>query len=262
MSLVSLCITSYNRYLKLSNCIESFLKTNVYEPNNLEVVIVDNGSTDEETINYINDLELPVREVKKVLNKVNKYPYCLRIAKNQAREIAAGDYFIDCPDDHLFVLKDDWINKTIDYFNKEKDKVSCSCHYAYPAYRFKKKNNLMKKSQINDDFYVSEFKGYSDYHFIPRNNYIDIGKYREDLGWEPNSEHEYQERAYSMGYRRALHKYPASIINGHTDADPVFKLVEPISEQEYKKNFSHLQRPCSLEEVVSHLKENSKVEQI
>ena len=120
----------------------------------------------------------------------------------------------------------------------------------------------MRKSQINDDFYVSEFKGYSDYHFMPRNNYVNIGQYREDLDWEPTSEHEYQVRSYEKGYRRAMHKHPACVINAHTEGEPIIKLKEPLTIGEYKKEFSNLDRPCSNEELLELLNKKNKISDI
>jgi glycosyltransferase involved in cell wall biosynthesis len=259
-NLVSFCITSFNRKRKLKSCIESFLKTNCYDLNNIELIIVDNGSTDNETVEYINSLGSPFDSFQKVLNEKNDYPCCLHKAKNQARKLAKGNYFIDCPDDHLFVLKHDWISESIDYFEKETQKVSCSCHYSYPLYRFGKPNNLMKKSQVNSNFYVSELKGYADYNFMPRKNYEDIGKFREDPGSvEKRAEADYMTRAFTLGYKRAIHKYPVSIINGHQEQDPVFDLKEPITMKEYTERFSSLERPCSNEELTEFLKDKGSL---
>ena len=46
---VTFCITSYNRKNKLENCIDSFLRTTTFPKENLEIVLVDNGSDDLET---------------------------------------------------------------------------------------------------------------------------------------------------------------------------------------------------------------------
>ena len=67
----------------------------------LEMIIVDNGSTDERVLSYIKELTPPCQKYSYVLNPENDYPSCLRYSKIQARKIANGKYFIDCPDDHL-----------------------------------------------------------------------------------------------------------------------------------------------------------------
>ena len=43
----SLCITSYNRPRRLEEVLKSFFMTNMYDLNKLELIIVDNGSTDD-----------------------------------------------------------------------------------------------------------------------------------------------------------------------------------------------------------------------
>lgn len=255
--IVSLCLTSYNRYEKLKNCVESFLKTNLYPMEKIEIVIVDNGSDDKKTVEYINALSVDCYDVKKYFNEKNDYPYCLRRAKNQARYIATGEYFIDCPDDHLFVLKSDWISRYIEYLEIEKENISCICHYAYPLYRFEKANNKMIASDFDKSFYVSQLKGYADYHLMKRSTFEHIGKYREDLSFTPNAESEYMERSYAMGYKRAMPIVPVSIIN---DGKKTYHLKSPVKIQELNlSNVDSIQRPISNEEMINYLIKSKKL---
>jgi glycosyltransferase involved in cell wall biosynthesis len=229
---VSACFTSYNSKVTLKNCIESFVATNEYDTNYLEIVLVDNGS-DDDTQAYIEDLEIDSIEIKKILNKKNDYPYCLRRAKNQARAVASGDYFIDTPTDHLYVVKDNWLKETIDYLESEEN-ISCVCHYGYPLYRFNKANNYMLPSNINFDFYVSQKKGYADYHVMSRKIYREIGEYREDLAFNPNAESDYMERCFEKGYKRALRKFPVSIIENEGKFGGPYRLIEPIKKKVFE----------------------------
>lgn len=256
--IVSLCLTSYNRKEKLKNCIESFLKTNIYPLENIEIVIVDNGSDDKKTVEYIKSLKIDCYDIKKHFNEKNDYPFCIRRAKNQSRAIAEGSYFIDCPDDHLFVVKSNWISDYMEYLDIEKENISCICHYAYPYYRFAKANNKMEPSSYDKSFYVSQLKGYADYHLMKRNTYKIIGKYREDLSFTPNAESEYMERSYSMGYKRAMPAVPISIIN---DGKKTYCLDQPASIQEINKlfNVNDMQRPISNEEMLNYLVKNKKL---
>ena len=146
--LVSLCVTSYNRPLLIKNCIESFFKTSTYDSNNIELIVVDNGSTDDRVLNYLNSLQPNCADYKLILNENNDYPICTKYAKVQARRIAQGDYFIDSPDDHLFVVEDDWISRSISHINSHNN-VGCVIYYAYPFYRFKKQNNAMNPHENN-----------------------------------------------------------------------------------------------------------------
>lgn len=248
---VTFCVTSYNRKNKLENCINSFLKTNMFPKENLEIVLVDNGSDDLETKQYVENLEIDtVGSFQKVINEKNDYPFCLRRAKNQAREIAKGEYFIDCPDDHIFVVTSNWIQDTIDFLEKTKENISCVCHYAYPRYRFAKANNLMTPSSENSEYFVSLLKGYADYHIMSSKTYRDIGLYDETLEFSPNSESDYMERAFEKSYRRALIRNPVSIIvdeNFFPNVSHV-RLKKSLTINDLK-NFKPLDRPISCEEL-------------
>jgi len=255
LPIVTLCLTSYNRREKLKNCIESFLKTNLYPIENIEIVIVDNGSDDKETVDFIERLDIKCFGVKKHFNEKNDYPFCLRRAKNQARALASGEYFIDCPDDHLFVVKTDWITNCIEYIAQEKN-TSCVCHYAYPEYRFSKPNNKMKRSSVDASFYVSELKGYADYHIMKRQTYEKIGHYREDLAFTPNAESEYMDRSYGMGYRRSMPLVPVSIIN-----EQCYSLTESLSLGEVNQVIPLIEqnRPISNETLTIICKKLNKI---
>ncbi len=259
---VTLCITSYNRKNKLENCIDSFLKTTLFPLEKTEIVIVDNGSDDEKTCEYIQNLKIDkVGSFQKVINKKNDYPYCLRRAKNQAREIAKGKYFIDCPDDHIFVVKSNWIQDSINFLETTNEKISCICHYAYPLYRFHKPNNLMIPSSEDGDFFISQLKGYADYHIMSRSSYHDIGLYDETLEFSPNSESDYMERSYDMGYRRALLRNPVSIIVDENFFGPgkFAKLKAPLRIDDVK-DLEVSGRPVSCEELKLLSERNSVLE--
>lgn len=259
---VTFCITSYNRKNKLENCIDSFLRTTTFPKENLEIVLVDNGSDDIETKEYVENLEIDtVGSFQKVINEKNDYPFCLRRAKNQAREIAKGKYFIDCPDDHIFIVRSDWIQDTIKFLEQTKEKISCVCHYAYPRYRFAKSNNLMTPSSENSEYFVSLLKGYADYHIMSAEAYRDIGLYDETLEFSPNSESDYMNRSYEKGYRRALIRNPVSMIvdgNFFPNVSHV-TLINSLSTDDVK-NMSISDRPVSCEELRDLALKNSCLE--
>lgn len=247
-------MTSYNRYNKLKSCIESFFATNAYNPDNIELIITDNGSDDTKTSDYIRSLRPECRAYHYILNEKNDYPYCLRRAKNQARAKATGQYFVDCPDDHLFVVRSPWISETVNYLKTNGKKISCICHYAYPEYRFYKPNNRMSECTHNNDYYVSELKGYADYHLMSRQAYKKIGAYREDLAWTPNAESDYMKRSLELDYRRALLRYPVSIINEEN-----YRLLLPIDYEQYKSAFSQQLYPVCNEALIEYASKNGHV---
>ena len=251
--LVTLCITSYNRLEKLSYCLDSFLMTNQFDNSRLQLVVIDNGSDDPRVIDKIKSLGKQFSDFKYHLNEKNDYPYCLRRAKNQAREIADGDFFIDCPDDHLFIVKSNWVEECVSFVKDRIDTISCVCHYAYPEYRFRKPNNAMTPS--GKKFFVSTTKGYSDYHVMAKEVYENIGLYREDLAFTPNAESEYMERTQAAGLRRALMRHPVSIVNDHG-----YKLLSPISHKDYIDSTGITNTPISNEKLISLAAYMDKIE--
>lgn len=207
---VSVCLVTYNRLKFLKPFFESFLKTAVY--NDIEFVLVDNGSTDEQAINYYNIIEeeLKSRKIQFLYHKIekNNYPIGLKKARNIAKDISTGNYFLDTPDDHIFITDDDWISQGIEYI-ENKDDIGCLSHYSYPEYRFYKSNNLMNK--VDDYAYRSVYKGYADYNLMSRKTYETIGKPNPELGVK--SEGEYMSRALSKGYKRYMLDISTAIIN-------------------------------------------------
>ncbi len=228
----SLCVTSYNRPRMLKEVLRSFFITNMYDLKKLELIIVDNGSTDDSVTDFIKSYK-PECKYRYILNKDNDYPSCLRYAKIQAREIAEGDFFIDSPDDHVFVGRVPWIEDCINRI-KSDSSVGCINHYAFPEYRFNKLNNRMNPDKNNPNFSVSWHKGYSDFHIMSRATYEKIGPYQHLLG--RSAEGEYMERSLKLGYFRNLLMKPVAISLDEGlfgEGDFGFKLIKPIDKESY-----------------------------
>ena len=231
----SLCVTSYNRPHKLKEVLSSFFKTCTYDLKKLELIIVDNGSTNQDVIEFIKSYSPPC-EYRFILNEKNDYPNCLRYSKIQAREIAKGDFYIDCPDDHIFVVKTDWIERSIRRIRENKT-TGCVCYYAHPLYRFSKPKNKMEIDKTDSDFCVSFYKGYGDFHIMSKEAYRDIGEYNYRLG--RRAESEYMDRAIQTGYFRnkLVHPVAISMNDGLFGEGPIgFGLVRPIEESEYRSD--------------------------
>ena len=237
----TLHITSYNRPFLLRACVESFFVTSLYDASKLELIIVDNGSTDLGVLDYIKNLEPPCQKYSFILNDKNDYPSCLRYAKIQARNVALGKYFIDCPDDHLFMVKSGWIGQSINHIEND-GTVGCVVYFAYPTYRFAKANNAMAVHD-NPAFYKSKYKGYADYHIMSRTVYSSLGEYQYRLG--RRAESEYMERARAAGFSRNLMKFPLAIVN-----DDRHSLVSPIDETEYHDIFRDQELPVTNEQLI------------
>ena len=238
---VTLHVTSYNRPHRLKTCIDSFFKSSTYDMSKLEMIIVDNGSTDKNVVEYIKNLVPPCQKYSYVLNPKNDYPSCLSYAKIQAREIALGNIFIDCPDDHLFVVRSNWLEACIHHLEKDKT-TGCTVHFAQPGYRFLKQNNKMTKNEKSEKFFRSHLKGYADYHVMKKDVYEKLGPYAHTLGRK--AEDEYMVRALENGYFRNLIKFPVAIVN-----DDLYESVDVIDQKDYEEIFKDLEIPVSNEQL-------------
>lgn len=253
--LITVHITSYNRFLQLRNLVQSLVYCNEYE--NIELIIVDNGSTDERLLKYYDEINLgfPFQLIR---NEVNDYPRCVWHAKNQARAAANGDYFLDVPDDHQFVRRGNWIQECLDLYNSVDD-IGCIVLYAYSIFRWTKSNNrLHPLSQSSGvPHFMSYYKGYVDYHFTSREVYERVGPFL-DTGYDDRAipEPDYMRRSTELGLRRLFLKYPASVaIPDHMDDSlnpfgykPVFPYISLSDYDQWKD----LPRPVSGEEIRLH----------
>ena len=259
--LVTVHITSYNRFFHLKNLLDSFVQCNEYE--NIEMIIVDNGSTDPRLLNYYDQLDLPF-PFQLIRNKENDYPRCIWHAKNQARTAAKGEYFLDIPDDHQFVRKGNWIRECID-IDSSIENVGSIVLYAYNIFRWTKPNNrLHKENSINNvPFFISHFKGYADYHFMSRSVYEKVGPFL-DVGYDDRKipEPDYMTRCTNLGLRRLFLKYPAAVpVPDHLNEQLMELTNHPVYPYLSRKSYipwSTLPRPVSAQEL-RHLAQSGHI---
>ncbi|KAJ3093166.1 hypothetical protein HK102_006082 [Quaeritorhiza haematococci] len=97
LPMVSVVIVHHNRHRLLQQAIES-IEAQTYK--NFEVIVVDDGSTDPEAIQYLNDLSWTWWEEKgwKVIREPNRY---LGAARNTGVKHAIGNYIVFLDDDDL-----------------------------------------------------------------------------------------------------------------------------------------------------------------
>lgn len=94
--LVSVCITHFNRPILLEQALSSVM-SQTYD--NIEVIVVDDGSTDESVAGYLKYIESkPHRFPLKVIHRVNGY---LGAARNSGMAQATGEYIIFIDDDDI-----------------------------------------------------------------------------------------------------------------------------------------------------------------
>ncbi|MCR4663029.1 MAG: glycosyltransferase family 2 protein [Endomicrobiaceae bacterium] len=104
--LVSIVMLTYNQLADTKICVESLFKhtTDV----NYELIFVDNGSTKDDTISYLDGLKKEHKNIKTIYNKENLGFAC---ANNQGIEISEGDYVLLLNND--VILTDGWLSRMI-----------------------------------------------------------------------------------------------------------------------------------------------------
>jgi glycosyltransferase involved in cell wall biosynthesis/GT2 family glycosyltransferase len=96
MPFVSVCITHHDRPKLLDAALESIRRQDYP---NLEVVLVDDGSSTREAINFLNRLEPEFRRKRwTLIRQANRY---LGAARNAAVKVARGEYVLFMDDDNL-----------------------------------------------------------------------------------------------------------------------------------------------------------------
>ena len=114
MNLLSVVVTAYNQDIYISECIESVINQTY---TNLEIIIVDDGSTDD-TPGICDKYALLDKRVR-VLHKVNEGSVSSRKA---GMEVATGRYI-------TFIDGDDWLE--VNHYEKIMDSIDDSDIYAF-----------------------------------------------------------------------------------------------------------------------------------
>ncbi len=121
LPLVSVVIPTYNSSETILSCINSVFSQTY---NNIEIIVVDDGSTDT-TIKLLSDLIIGHEEKIKLVTQVNAGPSC---ARNNGISHAKGEYvaFLDS-DDEWYPNK---IEKQVQLFAENKDLVLAGSLYS------------------------------------------------------------------------------------------------------------------------------------
>ena len=121
LPLVSVVIPTYNSSETILSCINSVFSQTY---NNIEIIVVDDGSTDT-TIKLLSDLIIGHEEKIKLVTQVNAGPSC---ARNNGISHAKGEYvaFLDS-DDEWYPNK---IEKQVQLFAENKDLVRDKCYFS------------------------------------------------------------------------------------------------------------------------------------
>jgi len=279
-------LNTFNRLDSVKSMLESFEANNEYP--NFEWVFVDLGSTDG-TQEFLFDKYKNTKHASLVLGNENKYKEILKNkdlharkkthqtaaaqifgwVKNIARSVGKGDYFIEIADDHKFIKKGDWVSDMLDVFEHRKKKndgvcdISSIIYRALPLWRLYKPNNARSPEQVTDSgvsYFLSDIKGYDDYHMMKRSTYDEIGPYleidkiknEEKLNqWKNGTSNfcqmtDYIRRCNKAGYQKAFLKIPFAIDCEYSKPESN-KIT--FANGELEKTFKPLNRPISTEEI-------------
>lgn len=108
LPLVSIIIPTRNNYFLLKQCIESIIEKTSYKP--YEIIIIDNGSNDETTLEYFK--EVKNNSLIKVIRDNDIFNYSS--LNNHAVELAKGQ-FIALLNDDIQVIETNWLHEMIAY---------------------------------------------------------------------------------------------------------------------------------------------------
>lgn len=147
---VSVIIPCYNSGNFLLEAIKS-IKDNI-EITNYEIIIIDDGSTDNETISIVNDLKGKLNII--IINQLNKGPAS---ARNTGINVARGTYLLFLDSDNK--IKKTYVTKAINAFSKDN---SLGVVYANP---------IIFGNVIEERVYKSRP---FDFAFLFTGNYIDM----------------------------------------------------------------------------------------
>lgn len=109
--LASLIILTKDHYKLISTCISSILDKTTY--NNYEIIIVDNGTTKSDALNYLDKL----RSNKKIRILRDDSPFNFSYLNNQAVKLAKGK-FIGLINNDIEVITPDWLTDLISLANQ------------------------------------------------------------------------------------------------------------------------------------------------
>jgi GT2 family glycosyltransferase len=102
---VSIMIPTRDQVILLRTCVEGVLSRTDYP--NLEVIIIDNDSSDPETLTYLADLEQ-----RGVVILPHPFPFNYPAVNNRAAEIATGE-FVCLLNNDIEILSGDWLKKLV-----------------------------------------------------------------------------------------------------------------------------------------------------
>lgn len=209
--IVSVCIPHFNRGNLLLQAVDSLRKQNYPA---FEVIVVDDGSDKQESIEVLNSLENEFKERGwQIIRQSNKYPGA---ARNKAVHYSSGEYLLFMDDDNI--AKEDEISKLVAILNFTNADALTSFRMRFKGFEVPHVSNLsFLIPALGAATAVGVlFNCYGDTNcFIKKNVFEKIGGFSEDYGIGKEDE-EFLSNIVASGYNlmvipEALYYYRGNI---------------------------------------------------
>lgn len=149
--IVSFGFVNCNRLFYLKSCVESLIECSK-SFDDKEIIIVDNASSEEGTIEYLNECKdcgiIVIRQEER--DPSNEFAKAL----NKIIEISRGDFICAMAADVQFVMKGDWISDYVNFYIKNESKVGSILLDAQRRFRCLSEAG----DRINNDLFVLSSK--------------------------------------------------------------------------------------------------------
>ena len=124
LPIVTVGIVNCNRLFYLKSCLESFLECTDDYPNR-EIIIVDNASTEEGTEEYLSEKAAQGIRVIRMEKRdpSNEFPRALNTIVKESK----GEYVLLLQGDMQFIIKDKWLHRYVELYQKSKNMIGCIC---------------------------------------------------------------------------------------------------------------------------------------
>lgn len=107
---ISIFIPTRDHYKDLKRCLDSILSRTSYS--NYEIIIIDNGSTEPDTLAYLKELSVKFSKIR-IVKDNSKFNYSK--LNNKAAKIATGEYYLLLNND-VEIIQKDWLNVLVSKF--------------------------------------------------------------------------------------------------------------------------------------------------
>ena len=211
--LVSIIIPTKNQYLLIKSCIESILNLTKYK--NFEIIIMDNESTDYQTINFFD-------QIKSQNSKFIKYfkhnePFNFSEINNRGVKYSNGDILLFLNND-TEIIQSDWLDIMVEYSCLENIGV-IGAKLLYPDYTIQHSGVILGMGGIAGHAHKNIKQNEKNYHYlnpiknylavtgacmmIKRNIFIDVEGFNENLKYSYN-DIDLCLKVYRKGFRNLI----------------------------------------------------------